>query len=252
MIHKGIVVSNDDPLLSGRLLVYLPGLFEKAIWCLYGSPVGTNPGGGGFVGIPEINTEVLVAAPKNDEGQFEEYVWFAAIYTVGNSKDSNDYIPKGGEIYKETGIPRKYILKSPGGHVFEMSDTKGEKMNESLVRTKTKGGKQVTLDDTFQNSRITIIDENENGLEISSKGKIMKISSNTLHLVAKDNDLLINIKDGGGNISIINNGSGDISIKSQAGDISLESSSGKVGIKGKEVDIEGSNVKITADRVDFL
>lgn len=252
MIHKGMVIDNQDPLFMGRLNVFIPGVFDKAIWCAYASPVGSYVGGGGMVAIPEINTEVLIAAASNSEDQFFEYLWFAAVYRQGNPADDDTFIPKGDQVYKETGLPRKYIWKSPGGHTIEMSDTQGEHYNESLIRLETAGGKVLIMDDTYQNPRISILNKSKNGFELTDQGELLKIASKTVHIISKGNDVLIQVNEGGGNVSIINNGKGDVSIETQSGDIQLKSGSGNIDIEGTEVNIKASNLKVTADRVDYL
>lgn len=249
MILKGIVVDNKDNLGLGRLLVLIPGAFEKAIWCYYGSPIGSPAGGGGFVAIPEPNSEVLVAEVKNHPDQFPEYVWFAVVYSPGSYEDADTFIPKGWEVYKETGIPRKYIFKSPGGNFIEISDTVGDKYNESLIRLKTKNGKTLILDDTLTSSRILISDEKGNGIEITEKGGMIKALANNVHLTAKDGDVLISIANGEGTIQIVNTGSGNIEVETTSGDISMDSGSGNIKLKGQMIEIDGQDINFNVGRV---
>jgi hypothetical protein len=145
----GQVTNNVDPLQLGRVKVKLPflGLTPPidSNWCRIASPWA---GGkiSGFLAIPEINDEVLVAFEHGDPN---------FPYIVGQLWNMLDRPPSLGVV--AGGLVTKRIIKSRSGHVITLSDMPG-KEGISIV------------DKTFMNK--IEIDSIKNALSISTLGDV--------------------------------------------------------------------------------
>ena len=256
MIYRATVISNEDPLRMGRLLVVVPNMLTEPIWVSYAAPVGSPAGGGGLVAIPEMNTTVLIAGVSNDDDiEFEEYIWFAAVYDNPSINLADDLVPKGSSVYGKPGVPHKYILKSPGGNWIEISDPYPivDADHEDLIRLQTSEGKRLILDSTLGKSKMVLVDENGNGLEVVDDGGIAELKSNSVHITGKDQDIYVTLNDGEGDISIIHNGKGNVKVESLNGDIELSAPRGSIKLDAPDIELTADRIKIDAsERVDFL
>ena len=145
----GQVTNNLDPLQLGRVKVKLPflGLTPPidSNWCRIASPWA---GGkiSGFLAIPEINDEVLVAFEHGDPN---------FPYIVGQLWNMMDRPPSLGVV--AGGLVTKRLIKSRSGHVITLSDMPG-KEGISIV------------DKTMMNK--IEIDSIKNALSISTLGDV--------------------------------------------------------------------------------
>ena len=114
----GQVTNNIDPLMLGRVKVKLPhlGLMPPidSNWCRIASPWA---GGkiSGFLAIPEINDEVLIAFEQGDPN---------FPYIIGQLWNMIDRPPSLGVV--AGGLVTKRIIKSRSGHTITLSDMPGK------------------------------------------------------------------------------------------------------------------------------
>lgn len=114
----GQVTNNMDPMQLGRVKVKLPhlGLMPPidSNWCRIASPWA---GGkiSGFLAIPEINDEVLVAFEHGDPN---------FPYIIGQLWNRLDLPPALGVVVG--GVVTKRIIKSRSGHVITLNDMPGK------------------------------------------------------------------------------------------------------------------------------
>ncbi len=145
----GQVTNNVDPFMMARVKVKLPFLGSlppvESNWCRIASPWA---GGkiSGFLAIPEINDEVLVAFEQGDPN---------FPYIVGQLWNNIDMPPALGVVVG--GLVTKRIIKSRSGHVITLNDMAG-KEGISIV------------DKTMMNS--IQIDSIKNSLAISTLGDV--------------------------------------------------------------------------------
>ena len=145
----GQVTNNIDPFMMGRVKVKLPFLGNlppvESNWCRIASPWA---GGkiSGFLAIPEINDEVLVAFEQGDPN---------FPYIVGQLWNNIDMPPAMGVVVG--GIVTKRIIKSRSGHTITLNDMVGK---ESIS----------IVDKTMLNS--LEIDSIKNSLAISTLGDV--------------------------------------------------------------------------------
>ncbi len=119
-VVTGTVTNNIDPLQLGRVKVKLPYLGAlppvESNWCRIASPWA---GGkmSGFMAIPEINDEVLVAFEHGDAN---------TPYVVGQLWSLKDMPPSPSGTVVIGGLVTKRIIKSRSGHVITLSDMPGK------------------------------------------------------------------------------------------------------------------------------
>ena len=145
----GQVTNNVDPLQLGRVKVKLPFLGLPPVdsnWCRIASPWAGGPLQAGFLAIPEINDEVLVAFEHGDPN---------FPYIVGQLWNMLDRPPATGVV--AGGVVTKRLIKSRSGHVITLTDMPG-KEGISIV------------DKTMMNK--IEIDSIKNALSISTLGDV--------------------------------------------------------------------------------
>ena len=115
----GQVTNNIDPLMLGRVKVKLPflGLLPPidSNWCRIASPWAGGPLQSGFLAIPEINDEVLIAFEHGDPN---------FPYVVGQLWNMLDRPPAMGVV--AGGLVTKRIIKSRSGHTITLTDMPGK------------------------------------------------------------------------------------------------------------------------------
>jgi len=193
-VAVGIVTNNQDDDGLGRLKVKYPWLSDEmeSQWARLVSPMAGAERG--FYFMPEVNDEVLVAFEHED---FNHPVILGALW---NGKDkppeATDQIISGGKVQKR-------IIRSRSGHI-------------------------ITLDDTDNSEKISIVDKTENNLiEIDSKNNAMAIKT-------------------GGDIDL--EAKSKIEIHTHDGHkIVLDSSGITIQAAGKDLNLKAMNVKIESD-----
>jgi uncharacterized protein involved in type VI secretion and phage assembly len=161
-----IVTNNDDPDGSGRVKVRFPWLSDsdESWWARLAVPMAGADRG--FLFLPEVDDEVLVAFEHGDP-RFP--------YVVGSLWNGQDKPPEpqaldGGKVVRR-------VLKSRAGHLVRLDDTEGGEKIEIVDKT---GQNSVTLDSST--NTITLRADGDVVLESSSgnvviKGQGVEISS---------------------------------------------------------------------------
>jgi phage protein D len=141
-IAIGLVTNTKDPKGLGRVKVKFPWLAdnEESTWARIASPRG-------FLCLPEINDEVLVAFEHGDI--HHPYV----LGTLWNGRDK----PPGQNVVGRDGKVNQRIIRSRSGHEIILDDSRGKE--KIIIRDKT-GKNQI------------VIDSARNAMSIKAKGKL--------------------------------------------------------------------------------
>ncbi len=147
----GVVTNNQDPDNMGRVKVKFPWLSdeEESTWARIATLMGGKDRG--FVFLPEVDDEVLVAFDHGDVRH---------PYILGAFWNGEDTIPKEKEGDDENNLR---LIKSRSGHLFQFDDTDGS-------------GKIEIIDNKGKN--IISIDSSADKITITSEGDIEFLASN--------------------------------------------------------------------------
>ena len=212
----GIVTDNNDPESRGRVKVKFPWLSDELAthWLRICSPMAGADRG--FMFLPEIDDEVLVAFEHGD---------IQMGFVLGGLWNGKDKTPMDTSYALGRGVRRRrlkttyghtiefddegmIIIQTGRGQVVELEDNTGIRVstsdgqqvylgNNTGVALKTKQGKMIHATDA--SGGVQIHDEAGNIIDIDTKSNTINISAN----------MTINIK-GGGMVNI--QGSGPVSI----------------------------------------
>jgi uncharacterized protein involved in type VI secretion and phage assembly len=158
-VVEAIVVDVYDPEDEGRVKVRFPWFDEAMIseWCRVAQPYAGN--GYGFVWVPELEDEVLVAFVHGD---------MRMPIVVGGLYNGVDKPPTA----KQPGRDQK-MIRTKGGHELVMDDTSGSER----TRLTTAGGHTLDLDDAGKKVTVAstaghsvLIDENAQSIAIETAG----------------------------------------------------------------------------------
>jgi phage protein D/phage baseplate assembly protein gpV len=172
----GIVTNNDDPLQLGRVKVKFPTLFEndESNWARLVSPMAGSSRG--FLTIPEIDDEVLVAFENGDQNR---------PYVLGSVWSSKDMPPEGTKSVLSNGVVNQRLWRSRSGHLFIFDDTDGSESIQIIDKT--------------TNNKI-VITSFDNKLDVQLEGDIVVTSRTGKISMTAQKD--ISIESTGGNVSI--------------------------------------------------
>ena len=187
-VMVGIVTNNSDPDGLGRVKVKFPTLpgNEESYWARLVTPMAGD--GRGFEFIPEVNDEVLVTFEHDDINR---------PFVLGALWNGKDKPPEASnQIVSSTGKVEKRIIRSRSGHT-------------------------ITLDDTDNSEKISIVDKTEKNLiEIRSKHNSMEIKAGSKVEIYTDDGHKIVLDPSGINIE---------------------------AATGKDLTLKANNIKIEAD-----
>lgn len=185
-VYPAIITNNNDTEKNlGRVKIKMPWLSTtiESDWVRVVTPNGG--GGRGFLFVPEVNDEVLVAFENGD---------IKRPYVIGALHNGQDAAPLAASDYHADGSTKKRILRSRTGHKLEFDDTSNsEKLtltsksghilemddgDAPKITLKDKNG-ELTLTMDSQNKKIVINADATGGMDLLSQGKItIKSSSN--------------------------------------------------------------------------
>ena len=162
----GLVTNLKDPDELGRVKVKYPWLGDniESDWVRIATPMAGS--GRGFMYLPEVNDEVLIAFEHGDVHR---------PHIVGALWNGTDKPPKkNSEAVGSDGKVNQRIIKTRAGHIVLLDDTDGKE----LVSITTKAGHTVVLDDGNKNITIKdstgnnkmVIDSNKNSMTINVNG----------------------------------------------------------------------------------
>jgi phage protein D len=157
----GIVTNNEDPEKMARVKVKCPWLYDEdeSFWARLAPPMAGPDRG--FLVIPEINDEVLLAFEHGDP---------ARPYVLGALWNGQDQPPQGTGPVLDGGVVNQRIWRSRSGHLFVFDDTDGQ---ESIV-----------IVDKTGNNRITIR-SNDNALDVQMAGNVEIVADGNMRLKAR-------------------------------------------------------------------
>jgi phage protein D len=203
----GVVTNVTDPDDLGRVKVKFPWIADdqESHWARIASPMAGN--GRGFMFLPEVNDEVLVAFEHGDPGR---------AYVVGHLWNGKDLPPKKNSEVSAQGKVNLRIIKSRSGHTITLDDTQGSEKIEIVDKT-TKN--KITFESS--SNKISIISEAD--VVITAKGKAEITATGDCSIEAQ-------------NAKITAKQAGSITAN---GKLTLKGSQG--------VDIQGAQINIKAD-----
>jgi uncharacterized protein involved in type VI secretion and phage assembly len=144
----------------------------------------------GFMYLPEINDEVLVAFEHGDVHR---------PYVVGVLWSSTDQPPKKNSEATASGKVNQRVLKTRAGHLIILDDKQGEeqisitsKSGHTVILNDKSGAESITIQDKTKNNKM-VIDSTKNSLTIdvagdfavTAKGKITLQSTMDMTLDSK-------------------------------------------------------------------
>jgi uncharacterized protein involved in type VI secretion and phage assembly len=212
-VMPAVVTNATDPDNLGRVKVKLGNWLNEANgqeiesdWVRVVSPMAGAERG--FLFLPEVNDEVLVAFEYDDPNR---------PYVLGGLWSGTDKPPlASNKAVGGTGKVEKRVIRSRSGH-------------------------QITLDDADNKEKIAIVDKTGNNyLEIDSAANSLLLQTDAAMELKTKSGQTVKIADGK-SIEVIN---GSDTIKIEAGKITVESS-GDLLLKGMNVKIEGTSVNIS-------
>ncbi len=200
----GLVTNNKDPDGMGRVKVKFPWLDDslESHW----API-TAMGAGksyGFMWLPEVNDEVLVAFEHGD---------FDYPYVVGSVWNGKDKPPEQTDSAIAQGKVVIRTLKTTAGHIVRFTETSSSKMIEII--------------DSTTNTKITMDGTNKK-IILDSKGDLDITATGNLNLKATGN-----VKIEGAQVSV--NGQTTVEVKSNG--TGTVQSTGPLTVKGAVVNI---------------
>ena len=196
----GLVTNIQDPDAKGKVKVKFPWLSDtiESEWARLASPMAGASRG--FMFLPEVNDEVLVAFEQGD---------LTRPYILGALWNGKDAPPLGSEV-QSGGKVEQRIIKTRVGHQIILTDKAGSESIKIVDKT----GKNSILIDSVKND---IAIEAEGNITMTAKGKIT---------LSAQMDVMIESKTGKATLK----GTGGVSVQTPA---SLE-------LKGSTVQMQGS------------
>lgn len=158
----GIVTNNNDEReTTARVKVKFPWLDDsiESAWCRIATPMAGN--GRGFMFMPEIDDEVLVAFEHGD---------VTRPFIIGALWNGKDKPAEPNTDAVKNGKVEQRLIKTRVGHVVMLDDSS----DKCHVEVKTKDGHLVRLDDA--NGKIEVIDKTgSNKMTITSASNSIKL-----------------------------------------------------------------------------
>jgi uncharacterized protein involved in type VI secretion and phage assembly len=152
--HRGKVVSNQDPMLMGRLQVSAPlALGEAQVWALPCAPFA-GPGVG-FFAMPPVGADVWV---EFEGGNPEAPIWSGCFWGVGDFPAALA-LPQMKVIKTDTITVTLSDLPGAGGVTIETADGKKIALTATGIEIDNGMGAAITL----SGPKITL---NNGGLEV--------------------------------------------------------------------------------------
>jgi len=229
-VVPAMVTNLDDPDGLGRVKVKFPWLPDgdniESWWARVAAPMAGPERG--FMCLPEINDEVLVAFEHGDTH---------CPYVVGALWNNKDKLPKPQSEVAVNGKVEQRVLKTRQGHEILLNDKEGEEQ----ISVTSKSGHTVILDDKSGSEKITIQDKTgSNSMVIDSSNNSMTIKVNgDFSVVAKGKITLKSTQDMTLQSSAMSNikSTGNMTVKA-TGNLSLQAT-GMGELKGTMLTVDG-------------
>ena len=214
----GIVTNIQDPLMLGRVKVKYPWIPSKpeieGDWARVASIGGGSSGG--FMFLPEVNDEVLVAFEHGD---------INFPYIVGILWNGKDRPPQGKGATISAGKVNQRVIRSRSGHTIIFDDTSGKE--------------QIIIQDKSGNNGITI-DTTKNAMTIKAQGDL-KIEAGGKLTLTSNSDFSVDTKTKGTiNAATSMELKGNQSAKMEAGPSAIDLQASGAALKGIKVDVQAN------------
>lgn len=222
----GLVTNNKDPMDMGRIQVKFPWMSDDLAsdWFRMATPMSGQ--GRGFMFLPEIDDEVLVAFEHGDPQRG---------FIIGSLWNGSDNTPMSVNDALGGGGVRRRRIQSRIGHIIELDD-------DGMILIQTAQGQVLEMEDN-QGIRISTADGQQ--LYMSNRGEIAMKTSQGRMIHATDIAGGVQIHDGTGNIVDIDSNSGSINITANA-TVNVKAN-GMVNVQASGVlSITGSMVNINS------
>jgi phage protein D len=161
-VAVGIVTNNKDELNLARVKVKIPTLFDndETFWARLVVPEAGKERG--FLSMPEVNDEVLVAFEHGDPTR---------PFILGALWNGQDVPPKGtADLVGGSGSVDQRIWRSRTGHLFLLDDSSGKESIRIIDKT---GKNHITI--TSADNKLQV--ELEGDVEITSKTGQIKVTA---------------------------------------------------------------------------
>jgi uncharacterized protein involved in type VI secretion and phage assembly len=206
-VVPGMVTNLNDPDDLGRVKVKYPWLGDQieSDWVRVAAPMAGA--GRGFLYLPEVNDEVLIAFEHGDAHR---------PYIIGVLWSKTDTPPKKNSEVVGSGKVNQRVLKSRSGHLVILDDTDGKE--QIIIRDKT-GNNEMVIDSTKKSMTIKV----DGDFSVEAKGKVNIKSTQDMTLESQAS----------GNIKT----NANLTVKAQA-NLSLQAT-GMGELKGNSVTVDG-------------
>lgn len=154
----GIITDNKDPEDRGRVKVKYPWLADDAEseWARLAAPMAGD--GRGFLFIPEINDEVVVAF---EHGDLDRPI------VLGSLWNGQDHPPlPASQAVGGDGAVNKRVIKSRSGHIITLDDTSGAEKIEIVDKT---GSNKIVIDSASNKLTIAMAGDIDVGTDTNVK-----------------------------------------------------------------------------------
>jgi len=254
-IRKAEVRDRTDIGATGTFLAKISGLGEGNQIISYVSPYGSGARAG-FIGVPELGTQILVCKPS---GSNEWYYMGSTFAPEKVGKDQPAGTPPFSRvdpnINKVSGVPAKVILHGNNGQGLEISDEQdGKTTNNIKTELTSSNGKKITMHDSpgidaikldsGNNASITLTQNPQNNPQKSAASIEVDCNGPQLH-ISRESDLEMKVLGGGRELNIHNsangvpwgnfqhanpiNPAGNVNVQSDWGDVNIMSKSPLMG-----------------------
>ena len=226
----------------------------------YTSPFRAG-GTGGFIMIPTKGQKILVCKPISSEG-LVGWHYLSTIFsppqgdTDGAENEEEMLHPVESvddKMYRATGLPMRYVIKSPEDHMLLFADERSEDPEpwvNNKLELKSGVGKRLKLLDSPQQDCIFLVNEHRDGIKISSEpddysaAQSVEIESRgPQKMICRESQIDMWVHEGR-ELNLINNSTGKFKGQSPEhwGNVNLESHNRDVNIQGHG---DGSRIFIT-------
>ena len=254
-IRKAEVRDRTDLGATGTFLAKISGLGEGSQIVYYVSPYGSGAKAG-FIGVPELGTQVLVCKPSgSNEWYYMGSTFAPEIVEEGETAGTPPFSRVDPSINKVSGVPAKILLHGNNGQGLEISDEQdGKTTNNIKTELTSSNGKKITMHDSpgidaikldsGNNASITLTQNPQNNPQKSAASIEVDCNGPQLH-VCRESDLEMKVLGGGRELNIHNsangvpwgnfqhanpiNPAGNVNVQSDWGDVNIMSKSPLMG-----------------------